>query len=333
MKSNLNVWQELYTVIQQWNEIKPWTYIGSNDWIKISFENEDSFYCSIMGLMNDCICISIYTGDEGYSDLMSITAEPIDKSVTKYLMYEETCLTFYMGDREEVPTQQKKIIKELGLKFRGRGNWPYFISYKKRYFPYHINDEQAQIFIKVIKKLIEIVTAYANHEIDIKFNEEEIINAYQSNGQWFYEPLCLPEAFDKFTPIEIDDEEILQQIHSASDNNHGLIMDLTYLNISISDKSYPRPINSLLFIVLDEESQMILGTHLLDPEDDEISLVLSFLVDYILKTGKPSRLFVRNPIIWAAVVDICEKIDIELIVTPLQMVDSITEDMVTALNK
>ena len=42
MKSNLNVWQELYTVIQQWNEIKPWTYIGSNDWIKISFENEDS---------------------------------------------------------------------------------------------------------------------------------------------------------------------------------------------------------------------------------------------------------------------------------------------------
>ena len=112
MKSNLNVWQELYTVIQQWNEIKPWTYIGSNDWIKISFENEDSFYCSIMGQMNDCIGISIYTGDEGYSDLMSITAEPIDKSVTKYLMYDQTCLTVYMGDREEVPPQQKQIIQQ-----------------------------------------------------------------------------------------------------------------------------------------------------------------------------------------------------------------------------
>ena len=116
MKNNLNVWQELYTVIQEWNKIKPWTYIGSNDWIKISFENEDSFYCSIMGQMNDCIGISIYTGDEGYSDLMSITAEPIDKSVTKYLMYDQTCLTFYMGDREEVPTQQKKIIKECHVK-------------------------------------------------------------------------------------------------------------------------------------------------------------------------------------------------------------------------
>lgn len=331
MKNNLKIWQELYTVTQRWNDIKPWKYVGSNDWIKISFENEESFYCTIMGQANNCIGVSIYLGDKGYSDLTSITTNPIDDSVTKYLMYDQTCLTFYMGDREEVPSQQKKIIKELGLKFRGRGNWPYFLSFKKRFFPYHINDNQAATLVKIMNKLIDIMNAYINQEIDIKFDEDEIINAYQNNNQWIYEPLCLPEVIDKFSPVEIEDKDVLQQILLAPNNNHGLIIDLTYLNISISDKNYPQPVNPLMFIVLDEESQTIIGTHMLNPEDDEISLVLSFLVDYILQNGKPNRLFIRNPIIWAAIVDICEKNDIELIITPLQMIDYIIDDFADSL--
>lgn len=37
------------------------------------------------------------------------------------MMYDQNCLTLSMGDRDEVPFQQKQIIKELGLKYRGRG--------------------------------------------------------------------------------------------------------------------------------------------------------------------------------------------------------------------
>ena len=58
-------------------------------------------------------------------------------------MHDQTCLVFYLGDRVEVPKQQKEIIKELGLRYRGNGNWPYFLSYKKRFIPNHINDIQA----------------------------------------------------------------------------------------------------------------------------------------------------------------------------------------------
>ena len=327
METNLNIWQELYAIIQQWNNLQPWKYIDSADWIKIKFENEESIYCTIMGKINNCIGLSIYFGDKGYQDLSSLITEPIDNTVTKYLMFDQTCLTFYMGDREEVPSQQKKIIKELGLKFRGRGNWPYFISYKKRFYPYHIDDNQAQLIIKVMKKLIDIIKAYINKKIDVRFEEDEIINAFQNNNQWIYEPLCLPEQINKFSPVEIEDENILQQISLAPRNHRGLIVDLVYLNTSSRDKNYSRPINPLLFIVLDEESQMVIGGHVLDPEDDEIGFVLSFLADYILQEGKPDRIFVRNPAVWSAMIDICEENDIELIVTPLQMIDFMIEDM------
>lgn len=331
METNLSIWQDLYNVTQQWNELQPWKYVESDDWFKICFENEESIYCTIMGHAGNCIGLSIYFGDEGYADLSSISMDPIDSTVTKYLMYDQTSLTFYMGDREEVPTPQKRIIKELNLKFRGRGNWPYFISYKKRYFPKHINDEQVLVITKVMKKLIEIVKVYNNNKIDVKFSEDEIIGAYQKNNQWSYEALCLPEQIDKFASVELEDENIIDQMNSAPKNYRGLIIDLVFLNISISDKNFSRPINSLMFIVIDEESQMIIATHLLEPEEDEISLVLSFLIDYILKEGKPDRIFIRNPAIWSAIINICENCDLELIVTPLQMVDLIIEDICASL--
>lgn len=99
------------------------------------------------------------------------------------------------------------------------------------------------------------------------------------------------------------------------------------MKFSITENDFDRPINPLMFIVLDEETQMIMATHFLSPDDDEIGLVLSFLIEYILKEGKPDCLFIRNPAVWAAIVDVCKECDIELITTPLQMIDYIISDM------
>ena len=62
-----------------------------------------------MGKLGDCIGVSIYEGEEGYADLCSIAHEYPDQAITQYMMFEQNCLTFYMGDREEVPKGQKEI--------------------------------------------------------------------------------------------------------------------------------------------------------------------------------------------------------------------------------
>ena len=327
MENNLTIWHELHDTTKAWNDLKPWEYFKCNDWIKIDFENEETIYCTIMGYDNKCIGLSIYLGDKGYEDLCSIITKPIDDTVTTYMMYDQTCLTFYMGDREEVPPKQKKLIKDLGFKYRGRGNWPYFLSYKKRFSPYHINDNQAFTIIRVMKKLMEITNLYINNKIDVKFDENEIIHAYQKKDNWSYEPLCLPTPVDKFCAIEIADKSILEQASLAPNNHRRLIIDLVYMKFSITENDFDRPINPLMFIVLDEETQMIMATHFLSPDDDEIGLVLSFLIEYILKEGRPDCLFIRNPAVWAAIVDVCKECDIELITTPLQMIDYIISDM------
>ena len=81
---------------------------------------------------------------------------------------------------------------------------------------------------------MEITNLYINNKIDVKFDENEIIHAYQKKDNWSYEPLCLPTPVDKFCAIEIADKSILEQASLAPNNHRRLIIDLVYMKFSIA---------------------------------------------------------------------------------------------------
>ena len=122
-----NIWKQLYTLINEWIQLGAWKFIRSNDFVGLEI-NGATYYCTIMGQLGDCIGFSIYEGEQGYRDLNSISLEYEEDRVIQYMMFDQTCLTFYMGDREEVPSSQRQMMKTLGFKYRGKGNWPYFLS-------------------------------------------------------------------------------------------------------------------------------------------------------------------------------------------------------------
>ena len=78
-----------------------------------------------------------------------------------YVMFEQTSLCCYWGDREEVPPVQKKKITALGLKYRGRGQWPYFESYKRRYIPYTPDEREVQVLIQAGRQILVLVEEMA----------------------------------------------------------------------------------------------------------------------------------------------------------------------------
>ena len=157
MENNLETWKKLYETTKIWSTKKPWLSLESNDWIQIEFDDMESIYCTIMGSLGECIGLSIYQGDAGLADLISISREYDDIDLSTYMMFDQNCITLYMGNRDEVPKHQKNIIKQLGLRYRGNGNWPYFLSFKKGFMPFDIDDNQAALLIKVMEKLLEIV--------------------------------------------------------------------------------------------------------------------------------------------------------------------------------
>ncbi|WP_420885239.1 DUF6930 domain-containing protein [Candidatus Stoquefichus massiliensis] len=85
--------------------------------------------------------------------------------------------------------------------------------------------------------------------------------------------------------------------------------------------------NPLVFIVMDLQSQTLLAMNLLKPKEDETHHCIRFLCEYIEVHGRPDALFIGNPIIYSAIVDICKKCDIDLYQTKLNRINNILDDL------
>lgn len=319
------VWRQLYTYVDEWVQLKPWEVLWSNDFVALEI-NEKTYYCTIMGKLGDCIGVSIYEGEEGYADLCSIAHEYPDQAITQYMMFEQNCLTFYMGDREEVPKGQKEIIKKLGLKYRGKGHWPYFLSFVPRFYPYEINDQQTSVIVQVFKHLIPLMKAYMNHEVAVDFDNGEILFAHDHHG-WKYEAIQRPEEQEKFYVVDLEDQQYLNYLKELPQTQNQYIIDLAYLSGGLVDEAYDRPVSSLVLLALDVDSQQIIKVSMPRPEDDEIIECISMFCELMQDYGKPKDIFIRNPRVFSSIISICEECQVEVHVTSLPMMDDIFAQM------
>ena len=69
-------------------------------------------------------------------------------------------LTCYWGNREEMSGEQRRIVKELGYKFRGRNQWLYFLSFKKGYFPYNMDQNEVRRMTSYLALLKDAILYY-----------------------------------------------------------------------------------------------------------------------------------------------------------------------------
>ena len=80
--------------------------------------------------------MSLYLGSEGIHGYLSLQelgpfADPED-------LIQIPQLQASFEDREQLDKRDREVIKELGLKFRGRNAWPMFRSYRPSLFPWFL---------------------------------------------------------------------------------------------------------------------------------------------------------------------------------------------------
>ena len=91
--------------------------MDSTDLIAIKLQGmEEPVFMSVMGRLGTCYGVSMYEGLDGLVDFdMVANADRKDGPSIYDTMMDQSCITWYAGDRDEVPEAQKKVIKELGL--------------------------------------------------------------------------------------------------------------------------------------------------------------------------------------------------------------------------
>lgn len=308
-EASMEQWKELYEIATKLKEDKPWEEFWDMDLIGVRRgSEEDTVFYSILGRGGGCYGIVVYEGYEGLNKFLMLTMQETMNLSVEYAMFSQQNLTCYWGNREELSEKQRKIIKELGYKYRGKNQWLYFMSYKPGYFPYNLDQDEVLRMTAHLKDLEAALQCYEKIDSPVQFENGEMfllkINEDKNIFSFGAEPL--PFTSFQFGNLVITDEELISELKEVSGADFILEADVSILGGSVNDKKYDRPANPSMCMIAEARSGMILKCEMTEPEEDAVVVLVETLVGFILQFGAPKEIRVSNVIVEAGLEHLCE---------------------------
>lgn len=327
----LKEWGELYAVASRIGERKPWERFWDMDLIGVQDgDEEDTVFFSVLGRGGECYGIAVY---EGYSALnqymMMLLQETLNLSA-EYAMYNQRNLTCYWGSREELSEAQRKTIRELGYKYRGKNKWLYFQSFEPGYAPYNLNRDEVLRMTEHLKNLEFVLQQHEQSEVAVDFKSGNMLSCTfgAEKKTWEIKEKPLPFIEYQFGKLVITEEELLLELKQIPKSKMILEVDISYLGAAIKDKKYDRPINPGLCLIAEARSGMMLKCRMRDPGEDMVIALAEEMVEFIFRFGVPKELRVSNVIVQAGLMQMCETCGIELCrVEKLEAIDNFMTEM------
>ncbi len=325
----IDIWQKLYVAAEQLKHIQLWNCVCSDDPIVIRLDQpETSLFCSVLGHEGDCFGISVYVGDTGLSDYIRILhADELPDS--SCLMFRQSGLTLYWGDRDEVPKDQKAIIKELGLRFRGSGNWPFAFSLRPRCVPCTPDAEELQLLVKALQNLVMVARGFREGRLTPQWDGTNALMRFYDEDDRLWKmgwlPLELPEP--KYPQVFITDELLLARLKKRPHTQAEIVADFVDLNGMSCGQIDGRDAILTVFIMADTATGMIVSMEGISPEVDEGHAALDAVVSYIKEHGRMKAIRVRNPWVFHALTRTCKSCKIPLYYDDLPEIDEIAEQL------
>lgn len=333
-EATLDLWRMLHNLAGELKELEPWKDLWDLDLIGIQENGKDEpVFVSVLGKNDECKGLVFYEGTAGLAEFQRIAEREGTAVSMEYLMGDQQSIVLNWGERVEVPAEQKEIIKELGLKYHGKGNWPYVLSYRPRFAAWSPDEAELRMLVETMIQLIEAVKAMREERVKIAFEEGEFCFRYFDGEQlnWMTAPAKLPYVEIQYPELEINDELFLRRLKNQPKNENVIAVDTVYLHGELQNEYFERPVNPLMMLALDGETGTVLATELIHPEDDECGQVAAFLIDYVESMGRPECILARNPKLLAGLSHICAELDINLETSYLLEIDAIVEEMMKDL--
>ena len=265
-------WAKLYQVADQFQKVSPWTWMVNGDlFAVVNPQDGEVGYCSILGNGKEEFGLGIFLGDKGYKRYLSIFSdEPSVEEFDETIMTPMLSLLF--ANREDLQTQDIKVIRSLGLQFRGKNAWPLFRSQKPGYTPWFLEKEEAIFLTVAIEQALAVAGKVRDDELDLYegVDEDLVFTRYYSDGKWT-EDWRKPELSQRNSsrnPEEsitiVNEAELLLLRNSFHGQGGSWELDISILPIPIGTKS-KRPYFPLCFLAIERQQGTVIGVEMNEP--------------------------------------------------------------------
>ena len=307
-------WLEIYNVAQSISEFNPWDYFKeSDDFVYLRKDGEGVFHFSFIGASFDQRGIAVYDNENSYIEAMNRLCKRNKKNEPFFLL--QNALIALWSDRGDISKDDYSLIKELELKFRGRGAWLHFNKYEIGYGPSQLDENEVNVLLEAFRNLYMMVRAVFEQRVYADFEKgEKIVRWYSEEDKLYYtHNIMLQVAKEVEYPVlTVLENAVLSETRDMPTQDYSVEIDWVYLDVVVKDGD--RNIVPLLFYVVDTSTGAVIYSNVLTPYDDIPNEIFDMFDEIIEKCGKPKQIFVSDRKLEACLFDLCEKTKIKFAV-------------------
>jgi hypothetical protein len=220
--------------------------------------------------------------------------------------------------------EDRDIIKNLGLKFRGANNWPMFRNYAPGMFPWFLTSSEARFLTTALEQLLDVAPRVRDDE-DVLLGEEDdeflvrVPRVENARLVWEDKIMRVPEPeLKKAAPAPLD-PQLLESLKKLPEVTNVIEIELTMLPMPVREKK-DRPFFPYLLMLVDASSGLILGNDMLQPLPSLDAMRAEFptkVAEYLLKLGvKPLKIAVRTERTAQLLAPLAEELGIRIKMSP-----------------
>jgi hypothetical protein len=315
---NLLEWRQLYNAVIEFKNAKPWEWMHDDDIFGIKdLETGEIGYCCIMGNLGEHFGIACYLGSEGLDGILSLLSGELDPEDPDS-MHIQKCLVVSFEDREILSEEDRKVIKELGLKFRGRNQWPLIRNHSPGLLPWFITSNESRFLTNVLIQAIHVSLMCKNEGKEILYSDEPLTFLtrvpQERNGilEWQDEYIAATPYTPQYVSYHLEDEIKLKRLQLLGRRKGAAWeIDTFFSPGPIQDNN--RPYFPKICLIIEQTRGLILSFDMVKDIVSDGHKFIDMVINLIERSGHfPSRIFVQREETYYLLMDICDQLGINI---------------------
>lgn len=340
-KPALEEWRALYSAAIEFNKIKCWNWMFEDDIFGIQNpETGEIAFCSILGFLGEAFALNAYRGLEGlmsYENFREISGQSgtADKQDIADAFFKQKSLSATFENRDALDDKDLAVIKELGLKIRGKNQWPQFRSYEPGLYPWYLTSADCRFLTLILQQALEIVLSCSEDKAVLSGRKANtiLVRARQGSGKkekWVNTYRQVEFYGYDYKSFKINDELYLRKILNLAEKKDAeWEADTFFTEGPVQDKKNERPYFPTMFLLVDCRSGLVIRFDLITKIENESYRIIDKLIDAI-KSYKtlPQTIYVAKRETYLYLHEVCEQLGVDLIhVEKLRLMPSIKKEL------
>lgn len=311
-------WGSLFEAAIAFKNSACWDWMYDDDVFGVRYpETGEIAYCCVLGNAGEHFGLTAYLGAEGLHQLLGLLSGELDPD-DEDLMFEQKSLICSFEDRSTLAAQDLKLIKDLGLKFRGRNQWPVFRHCEPGFFPWFLNAAQCRFLTQILNQALAVSLRcqkgkeILEHETPFTFLTRVGHKTKGQKIQWSDEYLTAEPFTPEMVSFELRDQIRLRKLKSMKPNSKLVLeADTFYFPKPVGDKG--RPYYPKVGVLIDHQSGMALSFQMVQDISTEGYQFVDMLVNFMEQNKvMPSKILVVKEETYYVYLEVCKQIGLPL---------------------